>query len=200
MCVCSFFLSETLVRFQSWVVSKMYFPIMWCGKLLSEQQPLLEPEYSKVTFNQFYFLNNESIIYLLSAITTKCRNLRGHICHPGKICCFIGIDETIHHYIHAVTTDWMWEWGSDILYKWLLILLTADFLLRKLWWGDGEQLGSSPSSDLGQPRLTSCQVRYFAQNCNFARQKQLQIKEENKCKTRLLCLLVAPVFKSRYLA
>ena len=33
----------TLVRFQSWVVSKIYLPIM-CGKLRVEQEPLLKPE------------------------------------------------------------------------------------------------------------------------------------------------------------
>ena len=35
--------SVKLVRFQSWVVSKIYLPIM-CGKLQVEQQPLLKPE------------------------------------------------------------------------------------------------------------------------------------------------------------
>ena len=35
----------TLVRFQSWVVSKIYLPIMCAGKLRVEQQPLLKPGY-----------------------------------------------------------------------------------------------------------------------------------------------------------
>ena len=45
--------SVTLVRFQSWVVSKIYLPIM-CGKLQVEQQPLLKPENIQKSSSHFH--------------------------------------------------------------------------------------------------------------------------------------------------